>query len=110
MVAWPATLEVNRDGYSETKPKRSMRSPMEIGPAKVRKRSSMAIRPVKLSLFLTEAQTVTLDDFYDDNESLVFDFVNPRTGVTERARFTSEPDYAARETMWDVSIEMELLP
>jgi hypothetical protein len=110
MATWPSTLKITRNNYSETRPNRSIRSSMDIGPAKLRRRSSMAIRPVTMTLFLTPEQCDILDTFYDENESLGFDFINPRTGVTERARFTREPQYSARETMWDVSIELELLP
>jgi len=52
----------------------------------------------------------TLDDFYDDNDALSFDFIDPRTNITKRTRFTDKPVYALNETMWNVSVKLEYLP
>lgn len=110
MTIWPSTVPVTRDNYTDTPPDRAVRSNMDIGPQKVRRRSSSAIRPISLRLFLTDAQLTTLDAFYDANDVLVFDFVDPRTSVTKRARFTAPPTYGLNETMWDVAVKLEYLP
>jgi hypothetical protein len=111
MATWPSTVPVRKDGFSETTPNRQLRSNMEIGPDKVRKRTSIAIRTLTVSMFLTTAQVATFDAFYLVNDSLIFDFVHPRTGVTVHARFLSEPPtYNSNETMWDVSVKLEIIP
>lgn len=110
MAVWPSTIKVTRENYTETPPDRAMRSNMDIGPQKMRKRSSSAVRNVSLRLFLTDALLDTLDDFFTDNETLVFTFTDPRTNTSKRARFTSPPVYGLNQTMWDVSIKMEYLP
>lgn len=110
MTAWPASIPITRDNYTETTPDRVIRSDMGVGPQKVRRRSSAAVRQVSLRLFLTDAQVATLDTFFDANDALVFDFVDPRTNGTKRTRFTAPPTYALNETMWDVSIKLEYLP
>lgn len=111
MAVWPSTITIRRDGFTETPPKRQLRSNMEVGPDKIRRRSSAAIRPVTIQLLLNDSQLDTFDTFYLDNDAVPFDFVNPRTGVTHSARFTDDPPtYSSNETLWDVKVSMELLP
>lgn len=110
MTAWPATLTITRDSYSETPPDRVIRSNMDTGPQKTRRRSSSAVRPIQLRLFLTDDQVETLDEFFDANDALVFDFVDVRTGDTKRTRFTAPPTYTPNETMWEVAVKLEYLP
>lgn len=110
MATWPSELIVTRDSYSESPPDRAIRSPMDVGPQKVRRRASSAVRPIGLKLFLTDDLLDTFDDFFNDNDTLVFDFIDPRTGDSKRARFTGAPSYNLNETMWEVSIKMEYLP
>lgn len=110
MADWPSTLSILLDNYSEEAPDRVIRSQMDVGPAKIRRRSSAAVRNISLNLFLNDAQVETFDDFFDANDALVFNFTNPRTAVVENARFTSKPSYTRKETMWAVSVQLELLP
>ncbi len=110
MTTWPSTIKVSRNNYTETSPDRVIRSNMDTGPQKLRRRSSSAVRPISLRLFLTSELVETLDDFYDLNDVLVFDFIDPRTSVTKRARFTDKPTYTANETMWNVAVKLEYLP
>lgn len=110
MTTWPTEILVSRENYTETPPDRVIRSNMDVGPQKIRRRSSSAVRPVSLRLFLTDAQLEIFDEFYNDNDSLVFDFTDPRTEAVKRARFASPPTYGLNEKMWDVSVKLEYLP
>lgn len=110
MATWPTSLVITRDGYTETTPKRIVRSNMETGPDKIRRRSSAQVREISLKLFLTDAQLQTFDDFFDANDALAFDFTDPRTGDAKRARFTDAPSYSLKDTMWDVTVKLEYLP
>ena len=110
MAQWPAELVITREGYMETPPNRIIRSDMDVGPAKIRRRSSSAVRPVTLKLFLTDDQLDVLDQFYEDNDALAFDFVIPRNGETVRARFTDAPPYEVNELNWNVVVQLEILP
>lgn len=110
MASWPSTIPVSRENYQEMSPNRVTRSNMDVGPQKIRRRSSSAVRPINLRLMLTDDQLQTIDDFYNDNDAAAFDFIDPRTGDTKRARFADAPSYNLKETMWDVSIKMEYLP
>jgi len=110
MAVWPATVPVSRESYKEMPPERAIRSSMDVGPAKVRRRSTAAVREVQIRLMLTDDQLADFDEFFDDNESLVFDFTDPRTDSLKRARFSSRPSYDLNQTMWAVAVNLEYLP
>lgn len=110
MADFPSTLTIKRENYKETPPKNAVRSQMGIGPDKVRKRSSAAVRLVSFEMFLTDDELETFDVFYETYEAVSFNFTSPRTGDIFSARFVSEPSYSLNETMWNVSVELELLP
>lgn len=110
MATWPSQLQISKNSYNEAPPNRVLTSSMEVGMAKKRRRSSMYIRPLSLKLFLTPDLLQVLDEFYLDNDVLVFDFTHPRTNLAVRARFTEPPSYSLNETMYDVSVNLEILP
>lgn len=110
MGTWPNSIKITRSNYNEKPPSRTLRSKMDIGPGKLRRRSSNAIRPLSLSLNITPDELDIFDEFYLANDSLTFDFPNPRTGEIDRARFASEPEYTHNETRWQVAVSLEILP
>jgi hypothetical protein len=110
MADWPTSIPVTRRDYVETAPDRVIRSTMEIGPQKTRRRSSSAVRPVSFRLFLTDTQIQTLDEFFDTNDALAFNFADPRTQTVKRARFVEPPSYPLEQTHWNVSVKLEYLP
>lgn len=110
MAVWPSDLPLLRDGFTESPVDRVIRSNMEIGPAKIRRRSTNAIRPASVKMFLTDAQLTTFDTFFNTNDALAFTFTNPRTSVAETARFVNTPSYVLDDTMWRVTVNLELMP
>lgn len=113
MVDWPATLRPNRSGASESPPDNTMRSNMEIGPDKVRRRTTANIRPFMFNMLLDDVGVQTLDDFYTlttASGSLPFNFVHPRTEETVEARFVQKPSYSYDETMARCSVSLEIMP
>lgn len=110
MATWPAGIIINRKNYKEKAPDRVIRSNMAVGPDKLRRRSSAAVRELDLTLTLTDALLDTFDDFYLANDSIAFNFTDPRTSAAVEARFASVPEYSYRETIWDVSVKLEILP
>lgn len=109
-MAWPTSLVINRSNFTEKSPDRVLRTQMDTGIAKLRRRSSVVTYPVTLTLFLTDTEVQTLFDFYEEYDALPFDFTHPRTGDIVTARFTSPPQYKSNETMWDASVELEIIP
>ena len=110
MADWPSDIKIGRENYKETPPNRVSRSNMSVGPDKIRRRSTAAVRPLSISMTLTGDQVDILDTFYLENDSLSFNFTHPRTETVEKARFVSAPQYKLRETIYDVSVELEILP
>lgn len=109
MAVFP-DLPINLNGYNETSPDRVIRSSMEVGPQKIRRRSSSAVRKVSMTMTLTDDQYETFDAFFDANDALAFDFTDPRTSAAKRARFASVPKADRDEMMWNVSFDLEYLP
>lgn len=110
MVAWPSDIPVSKDNYTEEPPNNVIRSDMGVGPAKIRRRTILNVRNVGFTLCLTSSQFTTFDAFYLANDATAFDFTNPRTNLSVRARFRSAPSYSFDETMWRVNVELEILP
>lgn len=95
---WPATLPdiVTYDEYSESPPDNALRTSMDVGPPKSRRRTTANVRPLSVMMILTTAQVETLDVFYDDtlaSGTLTFNFDHPRTETTEEMQFAEPPIY-----------------
>jgi hypothetical protein len=114
-AAWPSTLpqQMDQEGYSETPPKLGIRTTMDSGPAKTRKRFSSGVRPISGSMPLTAAETEILDDFYLNTlqgGTLTFTWVHPRTGAAATFRFTKEPSYSSYGASFKTSLDLEIMP
>lgn len=116
MATWPATLPAPAiNSFREKPPNNTIRSTMDKGPAKVRRRTTANTRPISFTLKLTPEQTQALDDFYEIETfsgADEFDYVHPRTGENVTARFVSEPDYSEVEggIIYTCSISLEIMP
>lgn len=115
MPTWPADLPAPALGtLTETPPNNKLRSSMDKGPPKDRRRTTANVRPISFMLKLTPAQTQTLDDFFvTDTASGVneFDYTHPRTGASVTAKFATEPEYSELEgVLYDCSISLEIQP
>lgn len=110
MAMWPFSENMLRDGYVETVPNNVIRSTMDKGPQKVRRRTTANVRKIEFQLKFTRPELQTFDDFYLANDSVAFDFTHPRTNQQVRARFTDVPSYSLNETVWQVAVKLEILP
>lgn len=119
MVAWPASLPQKplAEGFAEQMRKMGLRSAMDAGPAKQRRRFTAAVRTLKLRLRLTPAQVAALDTFWETDTaggSLSFTWVHPRTGAGVTMRFIADqpPDVQPvnRGLQYIASFDVEILP
>lgn len=115
MTAWPGTLPqlVDQSGYSESPPNILLRSTVDSGPAKSRRRFTSGVRPITCSMILTAAELEILDAFYIDDMasgSLTFTWVHPRTQDAATFRFTKPPTYSPFGASYQVSLELEIMP
>ena len=78
MASWPASLqqEPNIDGYSRTLKPNVIRSAMGYGPDKIRRRTTMDLYVVTIQVWLDYPQLATFDQFYKDNMSLPWDWLD----------------------------------
>jgi hypothetical protein len=115
---WPTTLpQTVERGFTESIGLNVLRTPMDAGPAKMRRRS---VRPETLSVqfLFTTAQVAILETFIIDTLQGVyrFGFRHPRKGTTVETRIvpTSDGQYftAAYRApgYWGISLQLEILP
>ena len=99
-IAWPESLPQSPllDGWQETLPDNTLRTEMEQGPAKLRRRSTAASGRMNLQFLLSAADCTLLDMFYSDTLAggvSAFQMPHPRRSVMIACRFTAPPEYAA---------------
>ena len=115
--AWPGSLptKFQSDGYEHSFPDGRLISRMDVGPSKVRTRSSAAIEPMQGVMLMTTAEKAILKEFVEttlDGGSLPFTFPDPDGGSDILVRFgeslpTTSP--SSHDT-WAVSLDLEVLP
>lgn len=114
-AVWPASLpqDVERP-YQETLADNTVTTPMEIGPAKKRRRSTAGVSTLSATVQLTTAQTETLQTFFEDTlagGALRFDWTHPRTQVAAVFRFAKPPQIShVSGPNWQARLELEVLP
>ncbi|MCW5699969.1 MAG: hypothetical protein KIT00_09020 [Rhodospirillales bacterium] len=114
---WPYSLPQRplAQGFNEQAPNSVIRTQMEAGPPKVRRRFTAGKRTIDMQLRLNADQVETLDAFHDSSlqgGALSFDWVHPRTGAAATYRFVESPSYApiARGRLWTATLKLEILP
>jgi hypothetical protein len=117
MIVWPASLPqlVAVEGYEESPPETALRTEMDAGPAKVRRRFTAGVRPITAQLDLDAAQVETLDQFYVTTlagGALRFDWVDPRNQAAVELRFVRPPVYrpAGSDAAWTAFLQLEVMP
>jgi hypothetical protein len=117
MASWPSELPriPTIDSYSETFAETALRTDMEVGPAKVRRRISANVKPLAIAIDrLTSANVDTLEAFYQTTllggaES--FDYTHPRTGATVSCRFTGPPKITSpKPPGYRAAFGLEIMP
>jgi hypothetical protein len=113
---WPTSLPQRPlvDGYSNSFGDGAVRTDMDSGPPKARRRFTAAVQPLRLAFRLTAAQVATLRSFFKDDcafGAIPFSFVEPVSGASIRAAFSKPPAIAPRSAIrFDATIELDWLP
>lgn len=116
MPTWPGTLpqDPEIDGLVEQPPDTILRTQMDAGPAKVRRRFTAGVRPFRMKMLLTKTQVADLETFFVTTlkyGSESFDWHNPRTQASEEFRFVGPPAYnMLGPDTWMASFTVEQLP
>lgn len=120
-TVWPPALTraPRVADLEETAPDVVLRSEMDVGPAKLRRRFTGDKRKFSIVLDLRASEVATFDAFFKDTTfggSLSFSWVLPRTGFPADFRFTSTPVYRPQgprgdgSEWWRVTFSVEMLP
>jgi hypothetical protein len=116
-AVWPPSLPQRglARGYAETPdPSITIRSSVEVGPAKLRPRYSVESRLFTIPLVLTVTQLDTLDNFWASTlafGSLPFDWIHMRTLAAYSYQFRAYPDpqvLSGRKFRVDLALETYL--
>ena len=117
MAAWPSTLPQSplAKSLSETTPNDLIRTKMDVGPDKIRRRSTAGIRRFGMSIFMTKAQVQILDDFIQstlNGGTDTFTWINHRTDAAATLRFISLPAYRTlgNGDYYSAGLSLEELP
>mgnify|MGYP001170021751 CR=1 FL=1 len=116
MASWPSTLpqELIAETLSIEMPDNLLRSDMDIGPAKVRRRTTSNVTKVSGDIIVTRDQYNTLSSFFSNNASYgatEFDWINPITGSSCSMRFSAPPRVKPEKgSLLRVSLSLEIMP
>ncbi|RJP21679.1 MAG: hypothetical protein C4529_07060 [Deltaproteobacteria bacterium] len=120
-TTWPPSLTrmPRVSELEETAPEVVIRSEVDVGPAKIRRRFTGDKRRFTVVLDLRRSEVATFDTWFKDTTyggALSFSWELPRTGVAADFRFLSTPSYRPQAPRgdgtewWRVSFEIEMLP
>lgn len=117
MATWPASLPQTPliDGYQEAFPDVRLRTVMDAGPAKMRRRYTAAVTPIECRMVLTAAQVATLKTFYDTTltgGTASFSWSNPRTSSAVTFRFAEVPIVSriSGSIYYSAPLSLEIMP
>lgn len=116
MPDWPTSLPALPlvENYGEAQADTTIRTEMETGPAKARRRTTAGVSQLSLSYILSRAEAVTLEEFFENDlagGALQFSFPHPRKGETVGCRFRRAPALSPiNGDYFRVGVELEVLP
>ncbi len=120
MVAWPASLPQSAFlKVAEVRQSAVIRTAMDSGPAKLRRRFTAAVRNLDVAMFLDGTQKATFDTFFNTTlaeGALSFDWTDPVTDSTISMRFREPATWNQIRTgtvanrLWQADLALEVLP
>ena len=121
MATWPDKLP--QTGFTPVRIDRGqgfLRTDMDSGPPKQRRRTSAVPKRYRVSMRLTGEQVGVFDSFYENTLSegaLSFQWEDPTTGQTKSYRFTDAPgvrllvgDADPDNRLYELTMNLEILP
>ena len=112
---WPTSLPDSPDksNYTSAARNNTVASGMGYGPAKIRRRSTVAIIDVGMQMQVTEAQVNTLNNFYNITlfTTLPFNWIDHTTSLAAVYRFKGPPSYSYfAPGYWLAKMSLEIVP
>ena len=110
METWPTSLPLpEQAGYSEQQANNILRTQIDAGAPKQRRRYTAVYTTVKFQMTLTSAQTSTLMSFYNRVGAGNFTWTHPRTSASVTARFTEPPVLTAKANYFLANVTLEVV-
>lgn len=115
MPSWPASLPQNflAEGFSIRAPDNLIRSNNDVGPAKLRRRSTSAVTEISGTLRMSEAQWSMFQAFYETDlayGAVSFDWVDPIDQVTAKEFRIRDHNLSTNGASNFVRLDLEMLP
>ena len=117
MPTWPTSLPQAPlvEGYGEQPPDLIVRSQVDVGWAKTRRRATAGATRITATYTMTGTQLAVFESFLAGDiadRTLAFDWPRPRTGATVPVRIVEPPQIvpAAGTHRWRVGLTLELMP
>jgi hypothetical protein len=120
MPTWPGSLPQNQFlNLTEQRQEARIRTQMDAGPAKMRRRFTAAVRTFTIPIVLNGTQRQAFDSFWinDTQEgTLSFAWSDPVTDVAVNFRFVAQPQWtlevggAPANRIWKTQLNLEILP
>lgn len=113
---WPAALPqlLERNSYEEEFANNAMRTATDIGPKKIRRRTTANPRKVSGAIYLNPTQLGTFETFYETtliDGTLRFNWVDPRDGTTAvEMLFAAPPKVRSIGYDYQVTMQLEIMP
>jgi hypothetical protein len=115
-LVWPPTLPHVPlvEGFEETEATLTLRSSIDAGPPKVRRRFTAGIGQITCRYTLDRTLLLTLSDFYlgpAAGGAVAFEWFHPRRQVTVMVRFREPVAYRPEAPeLWTATVALEVLP
>lgn len=119
MPTWPETLPSCplASGYSEAPKSQVLRSSMDAGPPKSRRRFTAALRTVSVQLVMSKVQLAEFEAWFDadiQGGALPFNWTQPRTDEVVSVVIVGDPPYQiaplGNSHHWTLSMQLEIQP
>jgi hypothetical protein len=115
MADWPSDPGFPQvplqSGFSQMRKDNNIRSSMSYGPDKTRRRTTVAIQDVTAAIELLETELSILDDFYEANSSIPWNWVNFLDFTPAVYKFKAPPAYRPMGGQWySVTLNLEIIP
>lgn len=113
-ITWPTTLPqvLRLDGQKAKHKSNVIRTEMDAGPVKIRRRYTVSEKLFEGSIIVTETQRETLENWYTNtigDGTLRFVMKDPQTLQPAEFRFTEDYSEESLDGMWQINMKLEKL-
>ena len=111
-ITWPSSLPqvIRLEGLSAQRKSNVIRTQMDTGPQKVRRRYTAITKEFTGSVVLTENQRELLEDWYQNiigDGALRFVMKDPQTLQPAEFRFLEDYDEGSNDGLWIITMKLE---